>query len=113
MSYESPVKLIRRMVEEAAKSMDGEIFTAVYKVVPHVDKEELLRALRYDRGQYDKGFADGKTAAMDELVRCKDCKHSYKIEDAFGESWVCHRKEVTQGVSSDHFCSYGERRSDD
>ena len=32
-----------------------------------VDKEELKKALRYDRQQYEKGYADAKQAAIDAL----------------------------------------------
>ena len=39
----------------------------------NVDKAELLRALSYDRDQYEKGYADGyedgRLAMLDELKR--------------------------------------------
>jgi len=34
-------------------------FQAAKSVAPMVDKEELIRALRYDRDQYDRGYSDG------------------------------------------------------
>jgi hypothetical protein len=76
-----------------------------------VDRAELLRALKYDRCQYDKGFADGKAAAMDELVRCKDCKY----RDELSKQCACPMAigwDVLLPDDND-FCSYGERRSDD
>ena len=32
-----------------------------------IDREELIKALRYDRGQYEKGYADGKRDAIDRM----------------------------------------------
>lgn len=32
-----------------------------------IDREELIKALRYDRGQYEKGYADGKRDAADAI----------------------------------------------
>lgn len=40
--------------------MDGEILKAVQNVGVDVSKDELIKALKYDRGQYQKGYEDGK-----------------------------------------------------
>ena len=32
-----------------------------------IDREELIKALRYDRGQYEKGYADGRFDAADRM----------------------------------------------
>ena len=50
--------------------IDGEIVKAVWRYGVEVDKEELLRALQYDRDQYQKGYADGKADAQ---------KHGYWV----------------------------------
>lgn len=44
-------------------ALEGAILKQVVALGVTVDKEELLRALQYDRGQYDKGFSDGRRAA--------------------------------------------------
>lgn len=46
-----------------------------------------------------------------KLVRCKDCKH---YDEYFRKCYVfCHDNiGVELEVDSDHFCSYGERRSE-
>lgn len=54
--YESPIDVIHC---EMQMQLEGEIFKAVQKVGVHVDKEELIKALAYDRNQYEKGYADG------------------------------------------------------
>lgn len=70
--YKSPIEIIYGQMQT---QMEGDILRAVQSYCPNVDKEELIRALQYDRQQYDIGYADGKRDAMNELVRCKDCKH--------------------------------------
>lgn len=54
--YESPIKTV---IGEAKTEIENDIYRAVCQIDIRVDKDELLRALQYDRGQYDKGFADG------------------------------------------------------
>ena len=110
--YESPITLVQKqMAVELAEQFDGMIFNAVHAVMPVVDKEELLRALHYDRDQYDKGFADGKKAAAEELVRCKDCAYMPEAKVNKKGFLICPASGME--ITDDDFCSYGERRSDD
>ena len=68
--FTSPIKIIEpddttinSFIETAAKRIardfDGMIYSRVLAVGVDVSKEELEKALRYDRGQYEKGYADG------------------------------------------------------
>jgi hypothetical protein len=41
---------------------EDNVFKAIQDYGIVVDKEELIKALQYDRGQYEKGFADGMLA---------------------------------------------------
>lgn len=50
--YDSPVKIIQ---QEIATQLDGEIIKCIQKYGIDVDKEELIKALNYDREQFDKG----------------------------------------------------------
>lgn len=54
--YESPIEIIQTQMQ---MQMDGEILKAVQGVGIDVNKEELLKALAYDREQYSKGYKDG------------------------------------------------------
>lgn len=51
---------------------------AIAKAGIQVNQEELLKALKYDRGQYkagyDAGFADGFVETL-HIVRCRECKN--------------------------------------
>ena len=59
--YEAPIKLIYSgpVYKEIIDAQEMQIFQAVQSAVVDVDKEELIKALSYDRDQYEKGFADG------------------------------------------------------
>ena len=56
MSYESPIKLI---TDRIRFEQEDAIFTAVQRCGVEVDKDELIKALQYDRDQYQKGYNDG------------------------------------------------------
>ena len=60
--YESPIKIITGKMQT---QIDGDIYRAVQNVGINVDREELLKALEYDRGQYEKGFDDGFAQALE------------------------------------------------
>lgn len=55
--YEDVIKLVKTNMETC---LEGEIMQAVMRVGVEVNKEELIRALAYDRGQYEKGYRDGR-----------------------------------------------------
>ena len=45
---------------ELKNNGDEMILKAIAEVGINVDKDELLKAMNYDRGQYEKGFEDGR-----------------------------------------------------
>lgn len=59
------------VITNAIKSIDSEIDNGILKVVMEhgiiVDKEELIKALKYDRKQYDKGYKDGYKDGIKKL----------------------------------------------
>lgn len=61
MAYESPINVwwSDTRIEQLRDEYDNLIIKAVKNVCPEVDRDELIKALEYDRGQYEKGFADG------------------------------------------------------
>lgn len=66
--YKSPIDLLcydmRMQFEQKTENM---IMEAVRKVGVNVDKEELLKALQYDREQYEKGYADAKADVLNKI----------------------------------------------
>ncbi len=108
--YESPFDMVMTPLsityEEVKKDIDGQIIESVLKATQAVnvtvDKEELLRALRYDRDQYDKGYADAKA----EIIHCEDCIHRLRHND----DYVCGIN-VLAYIRVTDFCSRGERET--
>lgn len=69
MSYESPIEITQKLTKmEIEKRIEGDILTAIYSYGIDVDKEELIRALRYDREQYNKGYDDGYRDGASEVA---------------------------------------------
>lgn len=63
MNYISPIEII---VSDIGSRIENEILHAVKNVRVLVDKEELIKALDFDREQYKKGWNNAITKALDE-----------------------------------------------
>ena len=124
--YESPIKIIESTIDSFSnaiiKRKDDAIFAEIQSSFGvELDRGELIRALQYDRDQYNKGYADGKRDAEAALVRCKDCIHAKNNYLMRGlclcekpMHHVIHGERPTNALMcEDDFCSYGERREVD
>lgn len=87
--WQSPLRIDYDGTEfQKFKKYEDEQETEVYKAVIrygiNVDKEELLKALAYDRQQYEKGFADGRKStkidAIEEIDRLIERLEELKSE---------------------------------
>ncbi len=99
-SYESPIELIvGQMRLEHEKRVEGEVIKAVQEVGVIVNKDELIKALRYDREQYKKGFADGCKANTVKL--CQEVKADTLggIQTRFAMHFGTYTPEETVKVS--------------
>lgn len=81
--YNSPIEKIcselqTQMVQEDEKM----VMKAIRKVGVNVDKDELIKALQYDRNQYEKGYKDGKNEILDkiraEIADLDDADYDYE-----------------------------------
>ena len=97
--YESPINAaIQDMVRRDMEWRENQIVYEVEKAIGvSVDKEELLKALKYDRGQYYKGYEDGRASAAvalekqkpqkvtheASLLRCCTCPRCKNVVDKF------------------------------
>jgi len=93
--YKSPIELIVTDIEYQVKEKCEEAcYEAVLHYIPNVDREELIRALQYDRQQYEQGYRDAVrdkdlvevvhgqwevvhgviTPGGDPLLRCPRCR---------------------------------------
>ena len=57
------------IIKEIQEKQEQAIYSAIQcQMAVEVDKNELVRALAYDRGQYDEGYRDGYAAAKEEFA---------------------------------------------
>lgn len=87
MSYESPIQII---AGNMTTKIEDDIMSVVQSFGIEVDKDELMRALQYDRGQYEKGFDDGRKDRFCHAVQpYKDGKrwHCGQCSIAIGRYW--------------------------
>ena len=67
--YKSPIELIiKQMQEEIKEKQENLILNTIQEMGVNVDKEELLKALKYDREQYNKGYMDGANEFAERLI---------------------------------------------
>lgn len=59
--YESPItQIIADISSQVRETQDGRLIYEVQQAIGYeIDKEELIKALNYDREQYQKGYKDG------------------------------------------------------
>ena len=98
--YKSPIDIIYGQMET---QMEGDILRAVQRYGINVDKEELIRALQYDRGQYYKGYADAKA----DILRCQYCEYTCPGNSGL----VCTMWGA--GTDPDGWCYKGERKDNE
>lgn len=63
--YQSP---IQQIADEMCLKMENNVYTAVQNVGIYVDKDELIKALQYDRGQYSKGYSNGYAQGYEDGI---------------------------------------------
>ena len=105
--YESPIKQI---VGQMQAEMETNLLCKVSQTVGYsIDKEELIKALKYDRDQYEKGYSDG--LAKERWIN---------VDDRLPKEWhlvIIYRRvgSIDMGVfaKGKWHISYGMRTVDD
>lgn len=70
--YNSPVEVIIDKTDYY--SIENEILNVVQRAGIRVDQRELIRALEFDREQYEKSYADGRADAIRGIMEwLKSC----------------------------------------
>ena len=119
--YKSPVELyVRDIKQQMTEKLEEVCYTAVIEYFPNVDKDELIRALRYDRQQYEQGYRDAiAEKALVEVVRCKDCRFWDEYHEGSlsgpgtGMGCCLEGLNVIDGRLADDYCSRGERKDNE
>lgn len=92
--YESPITIKTEEIARNIMDKQEEYILTQVQMCVDVDKDELLKALQYDRNQYEKGYADGRANAtkhgrwIDDwdigCSVCSECDDSFLWEDFNG-----------------------------
>lgn len=111
MSYESPIQATLSEIATDFSNKQDEYITARVSqtLAVDVDKEELLRALKYDREQYKKGYADRDK----EIVHCEGCKYLVVLNSQELYGFCKKHKLAFEPFEDDtrtNYCSWGERK---
>lgn len=90
--YEAPIHLIFDDIKiQLDKNVEDCVYSAVQNVGVNVDREELVKALNNDRGQYQIGFHDGQVEALKSL-------HEY-INARYINSDLCHPYDFVSEIN--------------
>lgn len=85
--YESPIEVytskIDGMVQLIQKKQEEHIYETVLNVGVNVNKEELVKALQYDRDQYAKGYQDGIEEFAEKLLEMCTQEGAYEYVSAY------------------------------
>lgn len=80
-NYTSPIQLIMNDFQTAVKN---EMIKVIQNLEIKVDTDELEKALKYNRNQYEKGFADGRERKHAKYIgwslSCSECGSPRPIE---------------------------------
>lgn len=96
MSYQSPIEAFYSDIEYR---FEDAVFKAIQKVDIKVDRNELIKALKYDRAQYDKGYADGRAEPrFGEWISVDNPPKVEKYEEV--EILVTDGENITNGVAT-------------
>lgn len=69
--YESPIniqELTRDIQQNIKQDLEKKVIESIWEYEIKVDKEELIKALQYDRNQYEKGFTDALGKIRAEII---------------------------------------------
>ena len=102
--YKSPISIYETAMQTIMEQRENAIFAKVQDAFDvQVDKEELIRALKYDRNQYEVGYRDGKADAATKWIPVSE-----RLPDPW--EWVlCYcRAGMIEMLRYDHLMDYWE-----
>lgn len=105
MAYESPISVwwSDTKIEQLRDEYDNLIVRAVKNVCPNVDKDELIKALEYDRGQYEKGYRDGRLYQPPVLTNADRLRSMTDEELAWELCRICRMPFYTDDSEIDEY----------
>lgn len=68
--YESPIEIaISEIIADFKQNQDKQIYETIQRMDINVSKKELIKALNYDRQQYEKGYNDAIEKFAEEIKK--------------------------------------------
>ena len=83
--YESPINII---ISELCTKLESDCVKSVQRYGFDVNKEELAKALNYDRKQYEKGHTDGYNKAIDDFVNFTNTMPTVEVDGEIRPMWL-------------------------
>lgn len=84
--YNSPIGML---VGEMNIEYENNILKCVQSIYPSIDKDELAKALQYDREQYNKGYDDGVKEIEGRIKEALNIAwDNGTIDDDWHKMWV-------------------------
>ena len=98
--FEPVAKFIQGKTESF---IEGELLKVAQEMGLVVDREELLKALKYDRGQYEKGYRDG----CRDSQRCGRWIAVPSSDMSTGKAYKCSEcSKMRYGSYHPNYCQY-------
>lgn len=107
--YKSPIDTF---IGEVQETFENAVYKAVQNIGVNIDKEELKKALAYDRGQFELGYSAGRESREREIVRCNDCVWYDKRRSYANNNILYECRNLKNYFPIDFFCKDGERSED-
>lgn len=107
--YVSPIEVTMKDLKE---SFDADILKVIWGYDINVDKEELVKALSYDRDQYNKGYEDAKKdvlAMIDNFISMVEYYHPDEEHELIPISEMKYRVNQLPYEKSDGWLEYFEK----
>ena len=110
--YESPIEIIKG---EFTTKFENGIMKAVQKYGVNVDKDELIKAMNYDRQQYEKGFEDGRKSVriinLNERIKVKLTDYGkeiyrHRFDDMFARTKLKIFKPENPEIDDEGYTSF-------
>lgn len=85
--WESPINIYHTISDMVTEEIDGNIIVEVKKQLGiDINKDELIKAINYDRNQYEKGYQDGLNA--DKWIPVSE-----QLPEEFESVLVCYKSQ--------------------
>jgi len=104
--YISPIEIIMKDIQQ---SIDTNVLKILQGYNINIDKDELIKALAYDRDQYNKGYEDAKKdvlSTIDNFISMDEYYHPYSKHENIPISEMKYRVNALPYEKSNDWLNY-------